>query len=66
MAHVAEHPTLDFGSGHDLRVMRSSAVLGVETLKNLPLPAPQPRSLKKRTLPNDTQDTATNFSCGPL
>ena len=24
MAQLAEHPTLDFGSGHDLRVVRSS------------------------------------------
>ena len=30
VAQLAEHPTLDFGSGHDLRVGRSS-VLGVET-----------------------------------
>ena len=28
MAQVIKHPTLDFGSGHDLRVMRSSPTLG--------------------------------------
>ena len=28
MAQLIEHPTLDFGSGHDLRVVRLSPVLG--------------------------------------
>ena len=28
MAQSFEHPTLDFGSGHDLRVVRSSPVSG--------------------------------------
>ena len=28
MAQLVRHPTLDFGSGHDLRVMRLSPVWG--------------------------------------
>ena len=28
MAQAVKHPTLDFGSGHDLRVMRSNTALG--------------------------------------
>ena len=30
MAKLAEHPTLGFSSGHDLTVVSSSPVLGVE------------------------------------
>ena len=28
MAQLSKHPTLDFGSGHDLRVVRSSPASG--------------------------------------
>ena len=28
MAQLVKHPTFDFGSGHDLRVMRRSPMLG--------------------------------------
>ena len=45
MAQLVKDPTLDFSSGHDLRVMRlshvSGSVLGMETaLDSLPFPLP--------------------------
>ena len=36
MAQSVEHPTLDFGLGHDLRAVRSSPVLG--SVLDIPLP----------------------------
>ena len=30
MAQLVKHLTLDFGSGHDLRVVRLSSVLGLD------------------------------------
>ena len=44
MAHPVKHLTLDFGSGHDLRVMGSSptsgSLLNAESALLLPLPLP--------------------------
>ena len=45
MAQSVRHPALDFGSGHDLRVMRSSPMLASARsmeLKMLTLPFPLP------------------------
>ena len=43
MAHLVEHPTLDFGPGHDLTVMRSSPALGsLLEILSLPLSLPLP------------------------
>ena len=44
VAQLVKHPTLDFGSGHDLRVMRlsrvSGSVLGVEPAYDFLSPFP--------------------------
>jgi len=53
VAQSFKHPTLDFGSGHDLRVMRSSptwsptwgSILGVEPCLRFSLPLPLPPHL---------------------
>ena len=49
MAQLVDHPTLDFGSGHDLRVMGSSPVLGsvlsVESACPSPSALPPPLSV---------------------
>ena len=47
MAQLGKHLTLGFGSGHDLRVARSSPTLGsvlseVSAWDSLPLPLPLP------------------------
>ena len=58
MAQSVKHPTLDFGSDHDLRVMRSSpsvelyakcASLLKILLLSLPLPLPSSPSLNKKS-----------------
>ena len=57
VAQLVKHRTLDFGSGHDRKAMRSSpalvSTLGVEPLKVLPLhllPHSLSCSLKNKTL----------------
>ena len=40
MAQLVEHPTPDFGSGHDLRVVRSSPMTG--SAWNLRILSPSP------------------------
>ena len=44
MAQSVKHPTLDFGSGQDLRVVRLSPVQSLLRILSLPLP---PLSLKR-------------------
>ena len=52
MAQSVKHQALDFGSGHDLRVVRSSpvldSVLGEESAWGSPRPSAPPREWKKR------------------
>ena len=55
MAQSIKHLTLDFGSGHDLKVMRSSpmsgsALGGGGPLENLSFPLPLPLTLLVTTL----------------
>ena len=52
MAYSVEHPTLDFGSVHDLRVLgwntMSGSALAWSLLGNLP-PSPTAHSQKRKT-----------------
>ena len=50
VAQWVEHPTLDFGSGHDLRVMRLSPKLGSTVRVKFACPFPSDVSLTPNPL----------------
>ena len=55
---MAKNPTLDFGSGHDLRVVGSRPMLGMGLLKILSLPLLLP--IKRERERNEIEHITTN------